>query len=81
MVLNLLGCQGTLCCTGPHGLTALHVIMPELASAPQGQSTLISYGSNLIKGNKDFNYSNLHRQSANLFECLISLYAKRVVYA
>ncbi|KAJ8436216.1 hypothetical protein Cgig2_006903 [Carnegiea gigantea] len=35
VVLNLLGCQGTLCCTGPHGLTALHVIMPELASAPQ----------------------------------------------
>ncbi|KAJ8436215.1 hypothetical protein Cgig2_006902 [Carnegiea gigantea] len=34
VVLNLLECQGTLCCTGPDGSTALHV-MTELASAPQ----------------------------------------------
>lgn len=34
VVLNLLECQGTLCCTGPYGLTALHVMI-ELTSAPQ----------------------------------------------
>ena len=62
VVLNLLKCQGTLRCTGPNGLTALHV-MTELASAPRGQSTLIPYGSSLIKANKDINYSNPHEQS------------------